>query len=104
MSDRGFGVAAGLDPEIATPLAARCAELGYSSMWSNDHPGALGLETLAAFAEGAPSLELGVTTALDRHDPAQIARDIDRLGLDRERLWIAVGAGLSKRPLTRMRE
>ena len=26
---RGFGVAAGLDPEVARPLAARCAELGY---------------------------------------------------------------------------
>ena len=44
---RGFGVAAGLDPEVARPLAARCAELGYESVWSNDHPGAKGLETLA---------------------------------------------------------
>ena len=44
---RGFGVAAGLDPEVAAPLAARCQELDYSSMWSNDHPGANGLETLA---------------------------------------------------------
>ena len=25
---RGFGVTAGLDPEIAAPLAARCQELG----------------------------------------------------------------------------
>jgi alkanesulfonate monooxygenase SsuD/methylene tetrahydromethanopterin reductase-like flavin-dependent oxidoreductase (luciferase family) len=102
---RGFGVAAGLDLEVAQPLAARCAELGYSSMWSNDHPGALGLETLAAFAEAAPNLELGVAVmALDRHDPAQIAGHIDRLRLDRERLWIGVGAGFSERPLTRMRE
>ena len=29
---RGFGVAAGLDPEVARPLAERCAELGYRSM------------------------------------------------------------------------
>ena len=36
---RGFGVAAGLDPEVATPLAERCEALGYSSVWSNDHPG-----------------------------------------------------------------
>ena len=50
-SSRGFGVAAGLDPEIATPLAARCEELGYGSVWSNDTPFAEGLETLAAFAE-----------------------------------------------------
>jgi alkanesulfonate monooxygenase SsuD/methylene tetrahydromethanopterin reductase-like flavin-dependent oxidoreductase (luciferase family) len=63
----GFGVAAGLDPAVAAPLAARCEELGYASMWSNDHPGASGLETLAAFAEGARSIELGVAViALDR--------------------------------------
>ena len=71
---RGFGVAAGLDPAVAGRLAARCAELGYSSLWSNDHPGALGLETLAAFAEAAPELELGVAVmALDRHSPDEIA-------------------------------
>jgi hypothetical protein len=27
---RAFGVTAGLDPEIASPLAARCQELGYA--------------------------------------------------------------------------
>jgi alkanesulfonate monooxygenase SsuD/methylene tetrahydromethanopterin reductase-like flavin-dependent oxidoreductase (luciferase family) len=101
---RGFGVAAGLDPEIAKPLAARCAELGYGSIWSNDHPGALGLETLAAFAEGSDELELGVAVMpLDRHQPAEINARIDELGLDRERLWLGVGAGFSERPLSVMR-
>ncbi len=101
---RGFGVAAGLDPDVAAPLAARCAELGYGSMWSNDHPGALGLETLAVFAEAALGLELGVAVmALDRHSPSEIAAHVDRLELDRERLWIGVGAGFSERPLTRIR-
>jgi alkanesulfonate monooxygenase SsuD/methylene tetrahydromethanopterin reductase-like flavin-dependent oxidoreductase (luciferase family) len=102
---RGFGVAAGLDPEVARPLAARCAVLGYASMWSNDHPGAKGLETLAEFAPAAPGLELGVAViALDRTPPEEIAADIERLGLDPERLWLGVGAGFSERPLTRMRE
>jgi alkanesulfonate monooxygenase SsuD/methylene tetrahydromethanopterin reductase-like flavin-dependent oxidoreductase (luciferase family) len=102
---RGFGVAAGLDPEVAAALAARCAELGYGSMWSNDHPGALGLETLAAFSDAAPNLELGVAVmALDRHDPTAIAGHIDRRGLDGERLWLGIGAGFAGRPLTRMRE
>lgn len=102
---RGFGVAAGLDPEVAAPLAARCQELGYASMWSNDHPGANGLDTLAAFAEGSDSLELGVAVmALDRHDPPEINERIESLGLDRGRLWLGVGAGFSERPLTRMRE
>jgi alkanesulfonate monooxygenase SsuD/methylene tetrahydromethanopterin reductase-like flavin-dependent oxidoreductase (luciferase family) len=102
---RGFGVAAGLDPEVAAPLAARCQELGYSSMWSNDHPGANGLETLVAFAEGTDELELGVAVmALDRHDPADINERIKTLGLDRDRLWVGVGTGFNRRPLTTMRE
>jgi alkanesulfonate monooxygenase SsuD/methylene tetrahydromethanopterin reductase-like flavin-dependent oxidoreductase (luciferase family) len=102
---RAFGVAAGLDPEVAAPLAASCAELGYDSIWSNDHPGAKGLETLAEFAAAAPSLELGVAViALDRTPPEEIAADIQRLGLDRSRLWLGVGAGFSEKPLTRMRE
>jgi alkanesulfonate monooxygenase SsuD/methylene tetrahydromethanopterin reductase-like flavin-dependent oxidoreductase (luciferase family) len=74
-------------------------------MWSNDHPGALGLETLAAFAESAPSIGLGVAVmALDRHSPDEIAGHIDRLGLERERLWIGLGAGFAERPLSTMRE
>jgi alkanesulfonate monooxygenase SsuD/methylene tetrahydromethanopterin reductase-like flavin-dependent oxidoreductase (luciferase family) len=102
---RGFGVTAGLDPEIATPLAARCQELGYSSMWSSDIPGAYGLETVAAYAKGADRFHLGVgVLALDRHSPDQIAADIDRLGLDRERLWLGLGAGVVEKPLTAMRE
>jgi alkanesulfonate monooxygenase SsuD/methylene tetrahydromethanopterin reductase-like flavin-dependent oxidoreductase (luciferase family) len=104
MSARGFGVAAGLDPAVATPLAEHCEGLGYSSVWSNDHPGARGLDTLAAFAEGSQRLELGVAVmALDRHEPAEINAKVTDLGLDRERLWIGVGAGFSERPLTRMR-
>ncbi len=102
---RGFGVAAGLDPEVARPLAARCAELGYGSMWSNDHPGAKGLETLAEFAAAAPGVDLGVAViALDRTPPEAIAADLDRVGLDPSRLWLGVGAGFAEKPLTRMRE
>jgi alkanesulfonate monooxygenase SsuD/methylene tetrahydromethanopterin reductase-like flavin-dependent oxidoreductase (luciferase family) len=102
---RGFGVAAGLDPEVARPLAARCAELGYDSLWSNDHPGAKGLGTLAEFAAEAPELDLGVAViALDRTPPEQIAADVERFGVDPARLWLGVGAGFSEKPLTRMRE
>ncbi len=101
---RAFGVTAGLDPEVASPLAGRCQELGYSSMWSSDIPGANGLDTVAAYAKGADRIDLGVTIALDRHSPESMAADIERHGLDKERLWLAVGAGTSERPLTRMRE
>jgi alkanesulfonate monooxygenase SsuD/methylene tetrahydromethanopterin reductase-like flavin-dependent oxidoreductase (luciferase family) len=102
---RGFGVAAGLDPEVARPLAERCAELGYDSMWSNDHPDAKGLETLAEFASAAPSVDLGVAViALDRTPAEAIAADVERLGLDPSRLWLGIGAGFSEKPLTRMRK
>lgn len=102
---RGFGVTAGLDQEIASPLAARCQELGYASMWSNDHPGAKGLETLATYARGADRIDLGVAViALDRQSPEEIAADIERLELDRDRLWLGLGAGFSEKPLTAMRE
>jgi alkanesulfonate monooxygenase SsuD/methylene tetrahydromethanopterin reductase-like flavin-dependent oxidoreductase (luciferase family) len=105
MMHRAFGIAAGLDPEVAPPLAARCQELGYASMWSNDHPGAKGLETLAEFAKGADRLDLGVAViALDRHGPDAIAADLERLGLEQERLWLGVGAGFTEKPLTTMRE
>ena len=102
---RAYGVAAGLDPEVARPLAARCAELGYESVWSNDHPGAKGLATLAEFAAAAPDVELGVAViALDRTPPEQIAADVEEFGIDPARLWLGVGAGFSKKPLTAMRE
>jgi len=105
MSKRAFGVAAGLDPEVAGPLARRCEELGYASIWSNDHPKAKGLETLAEFARETDRIELGVAViALDRRPPAEIAADIERLGLDPARLWLGVGAGFSKKPLSAMRE
>jgi alkanesulfonate monooxygenase SsuD/methylene tetrahydromethanopterin reductase-like flavin-dependent oxidoreductase (luciferase family) len=101
---RGFGVTGGLDPEIASPLAARCQELGYASMWSNDHPGAKGIETLAEYAKGADRIDLGVTIALDRQSAEEINADIEQLGLDRGRLTLAIGAGVTDKPLTRMRE
>jgi alkanesulfonate monooxygenase SsuD/methylene tetrahydromethanopterin reductase-like flavin-dependent oxidoreductase (luciferase family) len=105
VSERGFGVAAGLEQSVAEPLAARCAMLGYTSMWSNDHPAASGLSTMASFAAAVPGIDLGVAVLpLDRHTPRSIADEIAELGLPRERLWIGVGAGFSEKPLTRMRE
>jgi alkanesulfonate monooxygenase SsuD/methylene tetrahydromethanopterin reductase-like flavin-dependent oxidoreductase (luciferase family) len=105
VTQRGFGVAAGLEQSVAEPLAARCAMLGYSSMWSNDTPVGSGLETIATFAEAVPGIDLGVAVlALDRHTPESIAEKIEDLGLPADRLWVGVGAGFEEKPLTRMRE
>jgi alkanesulfonate monooxygenase SsuD/methylene tetrahydromethanopterin reductase-like flavin-dependent oxidoreductase (luciferase family) len=91
---RGLGVTAGLESGLARELAALCLQLGFHSLWSNDEPGAAGLETLARFADAAPGLELGVgVLPLNRHEPADIAAQIDRLGLDPAKLWIGIGSG-----------
>jgi len=83
-----------LDARVAGDLAARSAQLGYASLWSNDDPTAPGLETLAHFAAGAPSLDLGVgVLPLHRYSPTEIAADVDRLGLDPARLWVGIGSG-----------
>lgn len=91
---RGLGITAGLEAGLARGLAAHCAQLGYHSLWSNDEPDASGLETLAQFAAAAPQLQLGVgVLPLDRHQPARIAAEVERLGLDPSKLWIGVGSG-----------
>jgi alkanesulfonate monooxygenase SsuD/methylene tetrahydromethanopterin reductase-like flavin-dependent oxidoreductase (luciferase family) len=91
---RGLGITAGLDAGLARDLGARCAHLGYHSLWSNDEPAASGLETVAHLAAAAPRIELGVgVLPLDRHQPARIATAVDRLGIDPARLWIGIGSG-----------
>lgn len=96
---RGLGVAAGLDPQVAKPLAAEAERLGYSSIWSNDTPMASGIETAAEFGS-ACELELGVAVlALDRHTPDDVAAKIAECGIDPSRLWVGIGAGFTKRPL-----
>jgi alkanesulfonate monooxygenase SsuD/methylene tetrahydromethanopterin reductase-like flavin-dependent oxidoreductase (luciferase family) len=91
---RGLGITAGLDAGLARELAARCEQLGYHSLWSNDKPAASGLETLAHLAAAAPRIELGVgALPLDRHQPARIAANINRLGIDPAKLWIGIGSG-----------
>src|SRR5437762_892372 len=77
MGQRGFGVAAGLDPAVARSLAERCESLGYSSIWSNDHPGANGLDTVAAFPQGSAPLERDFAAKARAHVEAG-ARDAGR--------------------------
>jgi alkanesulfonate monooxygenase SsuD/methylene tetrahydromethanopterin reductase-like flavin-dependent oxidoreductase (luciferase family) len=102
---RGLGIAAGLDEEVTRELARRCESLGYASLWSNDHPMGSGLETVALFADAAPSVDVGVAVmALDRHEPAGTASHMQSLGIPHERLWLGIGAGFTTRPLTVVRE
>ena len=105
MPDRGFGIAAGLDPDVARDIGGRCASLGYASLWSNDHPAASGLETAAVFAGAAPALDVGVAVlALDRHAAPDVAAELEAVGIPPARLWLGIGAGFTKRPLGVVRE
>jgi alkanesulfonate monooxygenase SsuD/methylene tetrahydromethanopterin reductase-like flavin-dependent oxidoreductase (luciferase family) len=91
---RGLGVTAGLDAGLARELAAQCEQLGYHSLWSNDEPAARGLDTLAEFAAATAKIQLGVgVLPLHRYQPAQIAAEVDRLGIDPARLWLGIGSG-----------
>jgi alkanesulfonate monooxygenase SsuD/methylene tetrahydromethanopterin reductase-like flavin-dependent oxidoreductase (luciferase family) len=91
---RGLGVTAGLDAGFARELAAHAEQLGYHSLWSNDEPAARGLDTLGAFAAATANVELGVgVLPLHRYQPAEIAAEVDRLGIDPARLWLGIGSG-----------
>ena len=91
---RGLGVTAGLDAGFARELAAHAEQLGYHSLWSNDEPAARGLDTLGAFAAATATIELGVgVLPLHRYQPAEIAAEVDRLGIDPARLWLGIGSG-----------
>jgi alkanesulfonate monooxygenase SsuD/methylene tetrahydromethanopterin reductase-like flavin-dependent oxidoreductase (luciferase family) len=93
-NQRGLGVTAGLDVGLARELAAYCEQLGYHSLWSNDEPAAGGLDTVAQFAAATAKVGLGVgVLPLHRYRPAQIAAQVDRLGIDPARLWLGIGSG-----------
>jgi alkanesulfonate monooxygenase SsuD/methylene tetrahydromethanopterin reductase-like flavin-dependent oxidoreductase (luciferase family) len=98
-----FGLAAGVRtwlPELGEALAA----LGYDEAWSNDVPGASGLETLAGLGSRAPDLRLAVgVLALSDSTPAEIASLVAASRLGADRLTVGVGTG-SGRSLARTRE
>ena len=103
----GFGVIAGLAPDLLAALAVEVERLGYGAFWINDsgRPEADGLAGLATVAAAAPSLVLGVgVIPLDRRAPGAIAEHVRALGLPLDRLRLGVGSGGSKQPLGLVRD
>lgn len=91
---RGFGVAAAVDHDVIRQAAREAEELGYSSFWVNDTPGADGLAALEAAAGVTNQITLGVgVIPLDRRPADDIARDVTRLNLPVDRLLLGVGSG-----------
>ena len=101
----GLGVAAGPDAEVLADLAAEAEDLGFDSLWCNDHPGGDGLAQLAAWAARSRRIRLGVgVLALDRHQPPSIAARIRGLDLPLDRLLLGLGAGFTPTPLQVVRD
>lgn len=101
----GLGVAAGPDPEVLADLAGEAEDLGFDSIWCNDHPGGEGLAQLAAWAGRSRHIRLAVgVLALDRHQPAAIAARVRVLGLPLDRLLLGLGAGFTPTPLRVVRD
>ena len=101
----GLGIAAGPDPEPFARLAAEVERLGYTALFSNDHPGGEGLAMLSAWAKAAQHIDLGVgVLALDRHQPADVAARVAELALPHDRLVLGIGSGFSQHPLGAVRE
>lgn len=102
----GFGVVAGLAPDLLTAIAREVAALGYGSLWINDSGTAEadGLAGLAVVAVATPGLDLGVgVLPLDRRSQAEIADHLAALALPLDRLRLGVGSGASKKPLILVR-
>ena len=78
-----------------------CESLGYASLWSNDHPAANGLETVAVF--GPPHVHLGVAViAIDRMPPPT-SPPTSTLGIDPARLWLGSAPASRNAPGSRAR-
>jgi alkanesulfonate monooxygenase SsuD/methylene tetrahydromethanopterin reductase-like flavin-dependent oxidoreductase (luciferase family) len=102
---RGFGIPAGQDLGLAAVVAARAEELGYTSVWTNDTPGADGLEVAAAMARATTRIGIGIgAVSVARRPPDEIAARVTGLGLSADRLVLVVGSGRTGRPLGVVRE
>lgn len=102
---RGFAIPATEDLERAQEIAARVEALGYSSIWSNDTPGADGIVTAAAMADATENLRVGVgVVAVHRRPPQEIAEVVRELEIPLERLVLGVGSGSSPTPIRTVRD
>jgi alkanesulfonate monooxygenase SsuD/methylene tetrahydromethanopterin reductase-like flavin-dependent oxidoreductase (luciferase family) len=101
---RGFGVAAAVSHDVIREVAREAEQLGYSSFWCNDTPGADGIAGLAAAAGVTERIKLGVgVIPLDRRPADVIARDLAALNVPQERLLLGVGSGGDRR-VSKVRE
>lgn len=101
---RGFGVAAAVSQDVIQQIAHEAEQLGYSSFWCNDTPGADGIAALSAAAAVTQRIMLGVgVIPLDRRPADIIAGDLESFGVPQERLLLGIGSGGDRR-VSKVRE
>lgn len=90
---RGFGLYAGILPEVIRAAAAGAESLGYNSFWVN-YPGQVdGLGTLAQAAAVTKKVELGIgVIPLTTRAPASIADGVHQNRLPVDRLLLGIGS------------
>jgi alkanesulfonate monooxygenase SsuD/methylene tetrahydromethanopterin reductase-like flavin-dependent oxidoreductase (luciferase family) len=97
MSDRGFGITGGLNPEIVRAIAPEAEASGFATFWANDTPTGDGLTTLAEAARVTSMIRLGVgVVPIDRQPAATLLRRVEELGIPLDRLTLGVGSGALK--------
>lgn len=102
---RGFGIPATPDPARAQSIAAEIETLGYTTVWTNDTPGADGVLTARHMLEATEIMRVGIgVIACDRRMPADIAHALKSWGIPLDRLILGLGAGSSSRPLKTVQE
>ncbi len=101
---RGFGIDAGIAPDIAGEVARRAEQLGYGSFWVNGSPPDAALAGLDA-ASRASTLELGVgVIPLTTMTAVDIVAAVSSSGIDQDRLWLGVGSSRSPGGLAEVRD
>ena len=100
--NRGFGVAAGLDPEVARPLRRSLRGAGLRTRcWSNDHPGREGPGDAGRVRRrGAGPRPRRRRDRARPHPAGEDRRRHREVRYRPARLWLGVGAGFSEKPLT----
>ncbi|CAN5871453.1 LLM class F420-dependent oxidoreductase [soil metagenome] len=102
---RAFALPATGEQERAQQIAARVEELGYSSIWSNDTPGADGIVTAAMMADATQTIRVGIgVVAVSRRPPTEIVDALRELEIPLDRLELGVGSGSSHTPVKAVRE
>jgi alkanesulfonate monooxygenase SsuD/methylene tetrahydromethanopterin reductase-like flavin-dependent oxidoreductase (luciferase family) len=100
---RGLGISATRDLELAASVAREAERLGYATVWTNDTPGADGVDVARAMLDATTAVRVGIgVVPCDRRPPHEIAHRVS--ALDLRRFVLGVGAGMAPKPVGLVRE